>query len=246
MSVVEVLDSHEAYVYGNIGYELSKLEYEKVSIEVVQGVKVYKLKIKNIELKKEEDFNILKALDKNIKCKHSEPIKYLELNKCPHEGWEDLIDYWSCHQGEFEKLKNLKMIDRPNRIFVADFYIQTKKKYFPKCCNKSDKLFFNEFTHSIPDSLLIYTFFTEYFKQLDCIYILYKGKCFKIKSFYRCHLFKEGNFVEAIKVGVIEEEMNSKFIRGLNDYYTEKIFKMIRENITGIKLLYYKLSFITK
>lgn len=243
--MIEVdLETDRGFAYGTDSLELLKRHpYEGYKIERVErlsGVSVYTVVIPGVSVEK-QDFSLIRLGE--ISCRHGEKINYKSINRLPQEGWQELIDCWSCHNNEFQSMLNLKMRPRQMGILTSNFYLVAHEGMLPPCCCRETKIFYNDFIIKYSHRNFIYKFFEEYFESKNCIVLEHGGKNREIKYFYKCVLIS-GEACDAIKVGVRETDKPCTCDEFINGFFRNKIFEEISENAIDIQVLKYEISFI--
>lgn len=242
--LVEILPENElAFAYGKELFKDYKgIKYSIVSKEEVQGVDVYTLKLNEVII---EDYKLNFIDVGSLKCKHGNTIAYENINMMPHDGWEELIDCWSCHDGEFKKMLDLKIKPRQKGILVSNLYIIPNEKIMPACCKNKYKLFFNETICKYSDNDIIFNFFDDYFRSKSILIIHYNDEFYDIKFFYSCWIFRF-NMEKAIKIGFRKIKNVQATQISINDHYSSFIINELQRNSLGIKTIGYELSFIVQ
>lgn len=209
--------------------------------EIINNTKIYTIIIKNKIKTNFQSFN-LKDI-KTIKCSHGEEFDFKFINKLPQEGWQELIDCWSCHNCEFKSMLDLKIKPRKNGILVSNFYLLADENAIPSCCKNIAKFSYENLKFDFSDSLFIYNFFEEYFFGKNSLIFQFKNKNYEIKLFYKCLLFIK-DFEKSLKIGIKITEKIPDFDVFIPDYYKEKIIENINANKINVLILGYEISFI--
>lgn len=238
------LSSQRGYAYGeNSKEELENNQFFRskiTKIEKIQDVLIYTFDFWEFENQK-CNLDILDISD--IKCKHGHSIAQKSTHRLPQEGWQELIDCWSCHNHEFNSMLDLKIAPRPGGILLSNFYLIAHPQLLPTCCNSNTKIFYNDIISSLSNSFFIYKFFEEYFAMKSTIVMSIENKKYEIKLFYWCNMIKEKKS-PAFKVGFRESTKQSDSDSFIGDFFKKAILNQLIENSIGIKLLDYTLSFI--
>ena len=214
--------------------------YDIVSKSIVEKYTIYKVRNKA--------YNKTNVIQEplEISCIHNHPIKYTRINKLPHDNWEELIDCWSCHKSEFKTLRNHQLKIVQGRIFVSDFYCIIPSSDIPECCrgkDESTKFFFNEIIVNRYNTAHIYSFFDEYFKFYNRLFLRLKTRSFEIKYFYDCGVKKDNIKYNAIKIGIKPTDRNED-VTEINDYFREQIEDHLIRNTTNIFVCGYEMAYI--
>lgn len=243
------IESGRGFGYGTESLkEYPNIKYEVERSEVVNGYFIYTLKIFG-EVNADVNFNY-QNLGK-IYCEHGNEIKYTSANRLPSEGWEELIDCWSCHSNEFKEVLKLKKKVRKGGILVGSFYCIPDSGIMPECCRGHKKLYFDKIKSRFSVNNFIFGFLEEYFTNRN-IFVVEgsNGEKYSVKFFYKCVLLKEGKQIIAIKVGVRKsyndevknDDGKEEFI---NESFRMAMIELLNKNMLSIEALGYKLSFIT-
>lgn len=238
-----VPESGRGFVYGDEALEQLRLVLELTveRSEKVSGIRIHTVCTGECAA---PAFSLDLSQISEVKCIHGRRLQFSSVNRLPQEGWEELIDCWSCHNSEFRSMLDLKMVPRKNGILVSNFYLLAHRNVVPLCCREKTKLFYNELCIGYPYSHLVYKFFEEYFANKGSIVLEYEKKAFEIKLFYKCILFKDA-FKEALKVGIKETDKQPDCDGFIGEFFKQVIFDEIEQNSLGIKIMGYSLSFIT-
>ncbi|KAL6122814.1 hypothetical protein NUSPORA_00072 [Nucleospora cyclopteri] len=220
---------------------------------------VYKLEsdqeIKKILEKTSMDFqvkNYKRAEIGKIECKHGKDMEITRFNQLPNEGWEELVDCWSCHKNEFKSLKLEKIKIVKNRVLLGDFFCYLPVENIPDCCikitgqfeNNLNPIFYNQLEINQSDESVIFAALHNFFINSYKYYIKIENKNYEIRYFYSCKLIKEKDEYLALKIGFKESKEYQSFLK-INEYYENAIYKMILKNTLGIEENGYFFSYIT-
>lgn len=237
-------ESRRGFVYGNDAFELLKstmaLEFTVERSEKVDGTHVHTINTGECDA---STFSLDLSRISDIRCIHGKQLRFSSVNRLPQEGWQELIDCWSCHDHEFRSLLDLKIIPRKSGILVSNFYLLAHEDVLPPCCTGRTKLFYNELDTGYPHSHFVYKFFEEYFANKNSIVLDREKKALEIKLFYKCVLF-ENTFKEAFKIGIKETDKQLDSDSFIGEFFKKMIFDEIYQNCLGIKAMGYDLSFI--
>ncbi|ELA42481.1 uncharacterized protein VICG_00580 [Vittaforma corneae ATCC 50505] len=244
--------SKRGFAYGKESFELLKsvkrLKFQNEKYERTGSADIWSFDVEEYE-RIESSIDLLKI--SNLKCRHDVNFTFTTVHRLPQEGWEELIDCWSCHNSEFKGMLDLKIKPRKNGILVSNFYLIAGEKVLPECCKARTKMFYNELTCEFSVEQLIFKFFEEYFEMKNSIILKVDGKSYEIKLFYRCILIeKNDSFVfnehDAFKVGYKETAKNNDEDSYIGDYFKIKIIDQLGRNSVKLSVLGYALSFITQ
>lgn len=247
--MIEVLENGDNYLYGEVDPFMLYLDFSVINIEEIDGVIVRTLS--KIEHKKE--ISIYKPLHEKYRfvCCHGNDIEYLSINSLPSEGWEELIECWSCHNNEFKSVLDLKIRPRPKGILLSHLYFILNNEDLPACCSVSTKtirkIFMNEVAvDGYTNQFFLFQFLKENFKMNIHFLYTFENKAYEMTYFYKCRIYmlENGNLnsYNALKVGV--KETNKKVIdkESINNYFVELLHTKMVE--TGIRILGYDVGFI--
>lgn len=233
------------FVYGEASKQslnnTKNLKYKIEKVETIQNIQIWTIEIIEFEPCK-SSLDLLEI--SQLKCKHGEPFKHKTVHRLPQEGWQELIDCWSCHDHEFRSMLDLKMSPRIGGILVSNFYLIAHSDVIPECCRDDVKLFYDQISCSLSMNYFIYKFFEEYFAMKSTIVLLIEDKKYEIKLFYECNLIKE-TAAQAFKVGFRESTKQNDADEFIGEYFKKRIFDQLIQNSIGLNLLGYRLSFIT-
>ncbi|ADM12369.1 putative metal-binding protein [Encephalitozoon intestinalis ATCC 50506] len=195
------------------------------------------------------------ALPSEFRCSHGNEITHKSLNLLPQEGWEELIDCWSCHNCEFRTMLDLKLRPREGGLLLSDFFFLVNDRDLPECCRKNDssvrKLFYNEieqeeFTHRA----LIYSYMNLHFRNKNVLLLEVNEKKYEIRYFYKTMLVsangKSLEKKEAMKVGIKETDKLLEENKNINNFYSKLIWDAVTLGAVGITALGYGISFVTE
>ncbi|OAG29936.1 hypothetical protein NEDG_01483 [Nematocida displodere] len=140
--------------------------------------------------------------------------------KLPSEGWEELVDMWSCHNREFERLLGHKLSPRPNGILYANFYLIIATDRVPKCmepCATQDNnsiLFYNTIQTPFTDEYLIFHYLYELFQVSRVVDVTsekeYELKLLEVTKVYIGTLKPSPPFTTALKIAFSEKAPQPK------------------------------------
>lgn len=234
--------SKRGFIYGEQSQPtIDGLECRMEKWEKISGTKIQSFTFDDYERKPEPSINLLDM--NNITCIHGSKIKFKSINRLPQDGWQELIDCWSCHDHEFKGMLDLKIKPREEGILVSNFYMIMDDKIIPECCGSRNKYFYNEIRCGFSDDELIYRFFQEFFEMKNSIVLKIKNVKYEIKLFYECILIQDKH-VNALKVGFRETTKANDDDLFIGDYFKDKILEILQRNSIKITLLGFELSFI--
>lgn len=111
----------------------------------------------------------LAAIECMCGCSRINNSKVLRL---PSEGWEELVDMWSCHDREFKHLSKKELAPKKNSIMYSTLYLTIKKDRVPLCIKEDKKennneymqIFYNEIKISISDEMFLFHYLYDLFQ----------------------------------------------------------------------------------
>lgn len=209
-------DLKTGYLYTNKEINIDNI----ICTEKINSLYIYKFKNQNFNVKN-NSFKIESLFS-----------EYEHANKLPEDGWQELIDYWSCHNSEFRSVLDLKMRPRKNGVLYSYFYFI-----------KDRKIFYNElFDEEICDKI-IFNFFENHFVNNNS-FVFFCGCNIEVKFFNVVYLEENDGLKKAFKVGYKETKKIPKYSDAINEYFSKMILNRLVENKLDIEILGYKLSFI--
>lgn len=238
------------FAYGRRGLQLLKeipgISFGVERTERLQGGNVYVLSLKTDSAYSGRSIDF--ADFGPVLCKHGKSIEYAKSSRLPTEGWEELVDAWSCHNGEFASMLSLELRIRPGYILLSNFYMLADQNVLPECCKGAQLLFYNDLTIQHADSALIYNFIAEAFHSRSSFTVGFGEHTYRLKYFYSCFLISEQKEMKrAIKVGFKEVSVDrDRTDCHLPEYYGERLMQMLNQNTLGIPMLGFNMSFITE
>lgn len=239
------LSTRTGFVYGKFPIEtLSKvpeLHFKDLSYEKTGDATIWSFDLVEYQAP-EQQVDLLEM--KELRCIHGRQIDFTQVHRLPQEGWQELIDCWSCHDNEFKGMLDLKIKPRRGGILVSNFYMLVDVDLLPDCCKTKTKLFYNEVSGGLTVEQLIFKFFEEHFAMKSSIVLRLEQKKYEIKLFYRCILIREYPRV-AFKVGFRETDKPHDDDSYIGEYFKAEIMRQLTSNELEVVALGYKLSFIT-
>lgn len=199
----------------------------------------------------------LNALILTIRCIHGASFQIDSSKSFPREGWEELLDCWTCCQSENNVLLGRKMFIRDQCAFTSDFYFYTESCTVPVCCKKSlgcvngpCKIFYNAIVWNVQDTALIFEYFWLFFERKSVFLFEHRSTKYEVKFFFKTTLCtRENNRItarDALKVGMKETARTFCDKEHVNRYFMDKIYDILVRNNIGIEICGYKMSFITQ
>ena len=232
-----------------------RLDIEFLYTEAHEDIKVVAVKVSEESFLWTDDEDVIHNASYTLKCIHGIQIAYGSINTLPQEGWEELVDCWSCHNCEFKTMLDLKPRPRKEGVLVSDFFLLINDVDLPECCKKNTacirKLFYNEVVlDGVSDAAIIYSYLNTYFKSNASLFLEANHKKYEIRCFYKATLISANdNSIEkkeSIKVGIKETHKRFDSGKNINRFYSEAIYNTIMSNKIDISMLGYCISFIIK
>lgn len=244
--MLEIINNlKRGFIYGKEFYEKLKesnlFEFIEERSEEINGFEIYSVIFYQTINLDPFSFNLCNL--GNVKCKHGSKLNYLSNNRLPQEGWEELIDSWSCHNSEFKSMLDLKIKTRKDGILTSNFYLLANDTVLPDCCKATEKFFFNELIMERSNLEFIFYFFEEYFLHRSFLVLEYQNKSYEIKLFYNCILF-DIELRNAMKLGVKETIRKGDISDQINAFYIELIMKTLQNNKINIKSMGYDITYL--
>lgn len=238
-------ESDRAFAYGNDALEIlhgrTEIKWSVERTETIAGLCIHTIKMHGHPMPQAA----LSLLDPGeVACPHGNRIEYASVNRLPQEGWQELIDCWSCHSNEFRSMLDWQIRPRAGGLLTSNFYLIAHEASLPGCCAGRARLFYHELGMRYSARNFIYKFFEEYFQSKNSIVLESKGQRHEIKFFYRCVILERKTAVAAIKIGVRETEKTCCEDAFVGEYYKDKIMEEIADNSIGVETIGYALSFI--
>lgn len=171
------------------------------------------------------------------------------LHRLPSEGWEEMVDAWSCHSREFEHLAQKPLRPRKTGVLFHPLYFLIGTDRSPACLKHKKlqdpmQVFYNEVTLGVPDECLLFHYLYEIFQakrkheingqiELVCLEItqVYKGPISSLK--------KMPNPVTALKLAykkkaqATEQASTTRDSASLNAHFAESLLRILNSNSTG-------------
>lgn len=234
--------SKRGFIYGEEHPQImDKLKCKIERYEKVSGSLIQSFTFEKYERDPDSSINLLDV--KNLACIHGCKIEFKSVNRLPQDGWQELIDCWSCHDHEFKGMLDLKIRPRKEGVLVSNFYLIIDQGILPECCNSRNKYFYNEIKCGFSDDELVYKFFQEFFEMKNSLVLKVNDVKYEIKLFYECVLISNQP-VNALKVGFKETTKQNDDDLFIGEYFKNKIVEILQTNSIKVKLLGFELSFI--
>jgi ubiquitin-protein ligase E3 D len=232
------------------------MSVKEIGVEATEKLEIVKIETEGLEMSR--NIECSPVTPGVIKCKHSNVVGYETYNHLPQEGWEELVDHWSCHNSEFKSVLDLRPTPRHGGLLVSGLFLLINSDDMPECCRRDGfpvlKMFHNEiclegYTHS----LLIYLYLRSYFETHEKFFLVRGNEKYEVKPFYFPKIFKMRNDAasdvlmeyNAIKVGFRRTDRIAGKSEYVNEFYMNAIYGELMANEVGAEVLGYRVSFIT-
>ncbi|KMV65200.1 hypothetical protein M970_100400 [Encephalitozoon cuniculi EcunIII-L] len=195
------------------------------------------------------------TLPDGFRCLHGNEILHRSMNRLPQEGWEELIDCWSCHNCEFKTMLGLTPRPREGGLLLSDFFLLINDADLPGCCRRNDssirKLFYNEvLPNGCTHEDLAYSYLNAYFRDKNVLLLEVNQARYEIRHFYRAVLITVENRAlsrkEAMKVGIKNTDKITESSESINEFYSKLIYDLVMSGTIDITALGYRISFVTE
>lgn len=228
-----------AYIYSKEN-EIIDNKYIQLSTEKINTINIIKIEYPTHPIPKDNFINIHTLFD-NLICTCGSQIKFTKLKKLPEDGWEELIDYWSCHNSEFKSMLDLKIKPCSGEALLSHFYFLAND--FDLCCYSDEsgvqKIFYNQV--GFDDVKIIYSFFVNYFLHNNSFRFCVSGDVYEIKLFD--FVIINGCY-DGFKVGYKICKKRIEKVNGINECIANGLLSMLDRNRIDISVLGYELSYI--
>ncbi|EJW02880.1 hypothetical protein EDEG_02704 [Edhazardia aedis USNM 41457] len=249
LMLVEISTSMKTGFLYKTEHDTSNPEIHNLNItkkEIVNNTTILYLDVKkSFEINNETlDF---KSLFDNLKCNLCKKKLNIEsINKLPSDGWEELIDFWSCHASEFKTMLELKMKPRKNGILVSDFYFISYQKKL--CCRlfETEKVYYNIIFENKKCQMLLYMFLSKYFVHNNSFLFSHENDVYEIKLFDRVYVLEDNCLHPALKIGFNVSKKLYKKNESMNNFFCNLLYLEVIKNNMNVNLVGYNLSFIVK
>ncbi|KAM0676046.1 hypothetical protein GVAV_000007 [Gurleya vavrai] len=233
-------NSENGYIYLNNSENIIENNYKIVYKENYKNLTIYR--IKKIHLYKSEYSFDLTKLD--FRCKCGLKINFVSKNLMPSEGWQELVDLWSCHNMEFRSMLDLKPKPRKNSVLLSNFYFLANANDF--CCLNLDlnKIFYNEIFDFKNCLKIVFHHFKTFFMHNNRYQFVYDNFLYEVMIFEDVFIENGEYKGEAIKVGYKSIKKCELVSENINEYFCKLIYKILVDNEIEILVRSYKLSYI--
>lgn len=187
--------------------------------------------------------------------------------RLPSANWEELIDFWSCHNREFEQMASRQMRPRTNGILYSHFYFVVERHRVPKCLSLPHRekvggqgprfpkdglvrIYYNEVVNPFGCEHLAFSYLSEHFQMDKTLHLRAGSAGYSIKYIGRAEMcagkYPPGPLGSGIKVGFRPSAQPGGEDPEINEYFASQIVECMRANSTGTYLNGYEISFILK
>ncbi|AFN83852.1 putative metal-binding protein [Encephalitozoon romaleae SJ-2008] len=224
-------------------------------MENQEGVKIMAVSVMENSLLWSEDPDVEEALPDAFRCLHGNEMTYKSLNRLPQEGWEELIDCWSCHNCEFRTMLSLSPHPREGGLLLSNFFFLINDSDLPKCCRNNNssvrKLFYNEvLQYGCTHEALAYSYLSSYFQNRSVLLLEVSQTRCEIRYFYKTMVITIENKTlckkEAMKVGVKETDKPIEKNENINEFYSKLIYNIVVSGVIGATALGYRISLVER
>ncbi|KAI5171974.1 hypothetical protein NEFER03_1239 [Nematocida sp. LUAm3] len=193
-------------------------------------------------------------------CREVENQSVLRM---PSDGWEELVDMWSCHNREFEHLLEKKLAPRENGVLYSPLCLYIDRERAPSCLQEKDEIcqiFYNELKLDASDESLLFYYLYEKFQtekriviQGDCTYTL---KMLEVTNMSRGSLKEalcSSSIRLALKIVFVKEyesshqHMTSERLqekKSINEYYSKRLIEILKRNNVSFSSKGESISFV--
>ncbi|KAM0679316.1 hypothetical protein BDAP_000183 [Binucleata daphniae] len=230
------------YIYVLNNKEMVNFEYTLVKTENIFGILVHKIKHKIDTSHNNQKFDF-EGIVKNMSCKCTKRFNIMQINALPEEGWEDLIDFWSCHDSEFRSMLDLKPKPRKGGVLTGDFYFLINEN--ESCCFKKQKIFYNEVFDEKTCMLIIYHFLMKYFKHQSKYILHTQNKVYELCFFDEVFIFENDEAKPALKLGIKQSAKVYTKNENINDFFCQTLYNELIENRLKITVFAYNITYFS-
>ncbi|KAL0265972.1 UNVERIFIED_CONTAM: hypothetical protein PYX00_011689 [Menopon gallinae] len=193
----------------------------------------------------------------SMKCIHGASFRIGASKSLPPEGWEELLDCWTCCQSENNVLLGKKMVLKDGCAFTSDFYFYTLGSAVPGCCKNAlgygtepCKIFYDAIVWDVPDTELVFDYLSSFFERKNVFLLEHGGTRYEVKFFFRTTLCTKENgrllARDALKVGIKETARAFHDRCHVNRYFMDRIHDTLVRNSIDIEICGYRVSFVGK
>ncbi|KAI5165293.1 hypothetical protein NEIRO03_0251 [Nematocida sp. AWRm78] len=209
----------------------------------------------------------MRSVLQRIECKcNCTVIQNTSVLRLPADGWEELIDMWSCHDREFSHLTEQEMKPKKNGVLYSTLHLIIEKERAPNCIEiikeentkrsseKYTKIFYNQIVTNISDEYFLFYYLYDILQTRQEIEISVNSKICNIRLVditytYNGHITDKPKFNLSLKLAykkISTDEPHSVSLLNINKYYTEALADLLDKNSTGIEMNNRIISFISK
>ncbi|AFM99142.1 hypothetical protein EHEL_100490 [Encephalitozoon hellem ATCC 50504] len=231
------------------------MDLDFLYMESQERVKVAAVNVSENSLLWSEDLEEESTLPNAFRCLHGNEVIHKSLNRLPQEGWEELIDCWSCHNCEFKTMLDLSPRPRKGGLLLSDFFLLINDSDLPRCCRKNNssvrKLFYNEvLLQGCTHEALAYSYLDFYFRNTPVLLLEVNQRRYEIRHFYKAMVMTVENKAlvkrKAMKVGIKETEKPIEKNENINEFYSKITYDIVMSGMVGTTALGYKISLVEK
>jgi len=186
--------------------------------------------------------------------------------RAPEDGWEELVDIWSCHNREFSRLLENRMVPRPGGVIYGSLWFAVSSSRVPKCMERSreetTRVFYNKVCTEISESRAVFHYLFDLFQREKRVEVDSRGQTYTMKLIETCSVYNgpfyylksEEDLVNALKIAFsvkesyVEENSNSaprrKTSTDINEHFSDLIADLLKENTTHTQIGKEEVSFI--
>ncbi|EHY65811.1 hypothetical protein NERG_01418 [Nematocida ausubeli] len=216
----------------------------------------------NSELE-ENMVRLLKTVVCPCRCTAVENESVLRL---PADGWEELIDMWSCHCREFAHLAEQDIKPKKNGVLYSTLYLVIENERVPKCirssmeCGKKNdqqmytKVFYNQITTGMPDEYFLFYYLYDALQTRQEIEVVGEHRTYNIRLLDITYIYHGETtdspiFNLSLKLAYKEvpsDKNQQASLPYINKYYTETLISLLHKNRISIEMNKRTVSFISK
>ncbi|KAI5192037.1 hypothetical protein NEMIN01_1785 [Nematocida minor] len=263
-SVIAALLANEHKIYRESAYTIIRTQ----NIFSTPEITSLEMKI-NSELE-DRMKSVLKKIACLCGCTEQESKTVLRL---PAEGWEELVDMWSCHNREFGHLVEQEMNPKKDGVLYSTLHLIMEAERAPKCliarnnCDslesapKTLKIFYNEIKMCLSDEYLLFHYLYDLFQIRQEIEIaaekMYTIRLLDITYTYHGKIAHSPPLDLSLKIAYTSRPIGTENAENpskpkeeskcnINAYYTDKLIEVLLKNSIGIEMGGRSVSFIRK
>ncbi|KAH9386084.1 uncharacterized protein NEMAJ01_0980 [Nematocida major] len=189
--------------------------------------------------------------------------------RLPSDGWEELVDMWSCHNREFAHLAEREIRPKKDGVLYSTLHLLIEPERAPKClkpcestsgpsaaASKPAKLFYNQMQLPVPDEYLLFHYVYDLFQTNKEISVgdTYTICLLDTTHTYAGELTMDPVFSLSMKIGYahIEKTAANKCAVAteenahINEHYTEKLIEIMHRNSIKVEMNGRPVTFIRR